>query len=67
LLPTETVTVAHAVYSKEEILKQTIQSDQKEKKSEQALQIINHVVAESYANDRSIRGRRQFVVSNATL
>jgi hypothetical protein len=27
-----------------------IQSDQKENKSEQALQIIGHVVAESYAN-----------------
>jgi hypothetical protein len=27
-----------------------IQSDQKENKSEQALQIINHVVAESYTN-----------------
>jgi hypothetical protein len=67
LLPTETVTVAHGVYSKEKILKQTIQSDQKENKSEQALQIINHVVAEPYANNRCIHGRRQFVVSNATL
>jgi hypothetical protein len=45
-----------------------VQSDQKESKSEQALQIIgNVVVAESYANKRSMRGRRQFVVSNATL
>jgi hypothetical protein len=41
LLPTETVTVARAVYSKEKILKQTIQSDQKENKSEQAFQIIS--------------------------
>jgi hypothetical protein len=44
-----------------------IQSDQKENKSEQALQIIGHVVAESYANKRSMHGRRQFVVLNATL
>jgi hypothetical protein len=44
-----------------------IQSDQQESKSEQALQIIGHVVAESYANKRSKHGRRQFVVSNATL
>jgi uncharacterized protein (DUF2225 family) len=45
----------------------TIQSDQQESKSEQALQIIGHVVAESYANKRSKHGRRQFVVSNASL
>jgi hypothetical protein len=44
----------------------SIQSDQKENKSEQALQIIGHVVAESYANKRSMHGRRQFVISNAT-
>jgi hypothetical protein len=44
-----------------------IQSDQQESKSEQALQIIGHVVAESYANKRSKHGRRQFVVSNASL
>jgi hypothetical protein len=44
-----------------------IQSDQKENKSEQALQIIGHVVAEFYANKRSMHGRRQFVVSNSTL
>jgi hypothetical protein len=44
-----------------------IQSDQKENKSEQALQIIGHVVEESYANKRSMNRRRQFVVSNATL
>jgi hypothetical protein len=44
-----------------------IQSDPKENKSEQALQIIiGHVVAESYANKRSMHGRRQFVVSKAT-
>jgi hypothetical protein len=44
-----------------------IQSDQKESKSEQALQIIiGHVVAKSYANKRSKHGRRQFMVSNAT-
>jgi hypothetical protein len=36
----------------------SIQSDQKENKSEQALQIIGHVVAESYANKRSMHGRR---------
>jgi hypothetical protein len=45
----------------------SIQSDQQESKSEQALQIIGHVVAESYANKRSKHGRRQFVVSNASL
>jgi hypothetical protein len=44
-----------------------IQSDQQESKSEQALQIIGHVVAESCANKRSKHGRRQFVVSNASL
>jgi hypothetical protein len=44
-----------------------IQSDQKENKSEQALQIIGHVVAEFYANKRSMPGRRQFVVSNVTI
>jgi hypothetical protein len=44
-----------------------IQCDQKENKSEQTLQIIGHVVAEFYANKRSMHGRRQFVVSNATL
>jgi hypothetical protein len=44
-----------------------IQSDQKENKSERALQIIiGDVVAESYANKRSVHGRRQFVVSKAT-
>jgi hypothetical protein len=31
-------------------LQRHIQSDQKENKSEQALQIIGHVVAEFYAN-----------------
>jgi hypothetical protein len=36
-----------------------IQSDQKENKSEQALQIIGHVVAEFYTNKRSMI--RQFV------
>jgi hypothetical protein len=44
-----------------------MQSDQKENKSEQALQIIGHVVAESYANKHSMHGRRQFVVSNVTI
>jgi hypothetical protein len=45
-----------------------IQSDQKENKSEQALQIIiGHVVAEFCTNKRSMHGRRQFVISNATL
>jgi hypothetical protein len=34
-----------------------VQSDQKENKSQQALHIIGHVVAESYANKRSMRGR----------
>jgi hypothetical protein len=43
----------------------SVQSDQKENKSEQALQIIGHVVAESYANKHSMHGRGQFVVSNA--
>jgi hypothetical protein len=42
------------------------QTDQKENKSEQALQIIDHVVAESYANKHSMHGHRQFVVSNPT-
>jgi hypothetical protein len=40
-----------------------VQSDQKENISEQALQSIGHVVAESYANKRSVHGRGQFVVS----
>jgi hypothetical protein len=44
-----------------------VQSDQKENKLEQALQIIGHVVAESYANKRSMHGRRQFAVSKAAL
>jgi hypothetical protein len=44
-----------------------VQSDQKQNKSAQALQIIGHVVAEFYVNKRSMHGRRQFVVSNATL
>jgi hypothetical protein len=35
-----------------------IQGDQKENKSEQALQFIGHVVAEFYANKRSMHGRR---------
>jgi hypothetical protein len=43
-----------------------VQSDQQESKSEQALQIIGHVVAKSYAHKRSKHGRRQFMVSNAT-
>jgi hypothetical protein len=43
-----------------------VQSDQQESKSEQALQIIGHVVAKSYADKRSKHGRRQFMVSNAT-
>jgi hypothetical protein len=38
-----------------------LQNDQKENKSERALQIISHVVAEVYANKRSMHGRRQFV------
>jgi hypothetical protein len=37
------------------------------KKTNQTLQIIGHVVAEFYANKRSMHGRRQFVVSNVTL
>jgi hypothetical protein len=49
-------------------IRNSIQSDQKENKSEQALQIIiGHVVAEFYANKRSMHGRRQFVVSNGSL
>jgi hypothetical protein len=43
-----------------------VQSDQQESKSEQALQIIGHVVAKSYAHKRSKHGRRQFMVLNAT-
>jgi hypothetical protein len=43
-----------------------IQSDQQESKSEQALQIIGHVVAKSYAHKRSKHWRGQFMVSNAT-
>jgi hypothetical protein len=35
----------------------------KKTNSEQALQSIGHVVAESYANKRSVHGRGQFVVS----
>jgi hypothetical protein len=38
-----------------------------ENKSEQALQIIGHVVAEFYANKCSMHGHKQFVDSNATL
>jgi hypothetical protein len=45
----------------------SVQGDQKENKSEQALQIIGHVVVEFYANKRSKHGRRQIVVLNATL
>jgi hypothetical protein len=41
-----------------------IQSDQKENKSEQALQIIGHAVAELYTNNPSMQGRRQVLVSN---
>jgi hypothetical protein len=48
-------------------LQSIVQSDRKENKSEQALQIIGHVVAESYANKRSMHGRIQFVVSNTTF
>jgi hypothetical protein len=39
----------------------SIQSDQQESKSEQALQIIGHVVAKSYAHKRSKHGRSQFI------
>jgi hypothetical protein len=48
------------------IVRSIIQSDQQESKSEQALQIIGHVVAKSYAHKQSKHGRRQFMVSNAT-
>jgi hypothetical protein len=44
-----------------------ISASTQENKSEQALQIIGHVVAESYANKRSMHGRRQIVISNPTL
>jgi hypothetical protein len=54
-LPTDSVVVDHAV-----------QSDQQESKSEQALQIMGHVVAKSYTHKRSKHGRGQFMVSNAT-
>jgi hypothetical protein len=46
------------------------QCDQKENKSEQALQIIGIVVAEFFANKRSSMGigiDRPFMFSNATL
>jgi hypothetical protein len=46
--------------------RRAVQSDQQESNSEQALQIIGHVVAKSYAHKRSKHGRRQFMVSNAT-
>jgi hypothetical protein len=36
----------------------SVQSNQKPNKSEQALQIIGHVVAEFYANKRVMHGRR---------
>jgi hypothetical protein len=50
------------VHVETNLLIRYIQSDQKENTSEQALQIIiGHVVAESYANKRSMHGRRQFV------
>jgi hypothetical protein len=39
----------------------------RKKNSEQALQIIGDVVAELYANKRSMHGCRQSDVSNATL
>jgi hypothetical protein len=39
----------------------------KKNKSEQALQIMGHVVAEFYANNCSMHRRKQFVDSNATL
>jgi hypothetical protein len=44
-----------------------IRCDQKENKSEQALQIIGYVVTKFYPNKRSLHRPRQFVVSNATL
>jgi hypothetical protein len=43
-----------------------IQSDEKGNKSEKTLQIINRVVAESYASKCSMHKRKQFV-SQATL
>jgi hypothetical protein len=45
----------------------TVQSDQEENKSEQALQIIGHVVAESYVNKRSICGlKRHFIINHTS-
>jgi hypothetical protein len=43
-----------------------IQSDQEENKSEQALQLIGHVVAEFYANKRSMhrRGLKRYLIQN---
>jgi hypothetical protein len=41
----------------------TIQCDQKENKSDQALQIIRNVVAEFYANKRCVQWRREYVRS----
>jgi hypothetical protein len=40
-----------------------IQSEQKENKSEQALQIMGHVVAESYPNKRSVH-TTYFIIKN---
>jgi hypothetical protein len=44
----------------------TVQSDQEENKSEQALQIIGHVVAKSYVNKRSICGLKRHLIINHT-
>jgi hypothetical protein len=43
-----------------------IQSDQEENKSEQAFQLIGHVVAEFYANKRSMhrRGLKRYLIQN---
>jgi hypothetical protein len=52
---------------KKVLFNELIQSNQKENKSKQALQIIGHVAAKLYANKRSMHERKQFVVSNVTL
>jgi hypothetical protein len=60
------VYTVHALINNRALPMIYVQSDQQESKSEQALQIIGHVVAKSYAHKRSKHGRRQFMVSNAT-
>jgi hypothetical protein len=44
------------------VSKNVLQCDQKENKSEQALQIISHVIVEFYENKRSRHRRKQLVL-----